>query len=110
MKLSDVITLIGAGYTKEEIEALDLMERGASLNAPEVNTVTDAPKPEAPKPEDPKPEAKPAQDNSELLTAITGLTKALQVSNIRNTPQPAGVADKDIEAKADKALMEIYNL
>lgn len=104
MKLSDVIALIGAGFTKEEIEALDKMD---GVQKPEVETVSD-PAPEAPKPETP-PE--PADNkNEELLAAITGLTKALQVSNIRNTPQPASVADKDIEAKADKALMEIYNL
>lgn len=113
MKLSDVIALIGAGYTKEEIEALDLMERGASQSAPEVNTATEAPKPEAkpePQPEAPKPEA-PKPDNSELLTAINGLTKALQLGNIRNTPQPNEKAtDESVAAKADKALMEIYNL
>lgn len=96
MKLSDVIALIGAGYTKEEIEALDKMDGALK---PEVETMSD------PAPEAPKPETTP-----ELLAAITGLTKALQVSNIRNTPQPASVADNDVEAKADKALMEIYNL
>ena len=48
MKLSDVIALIGAGYTKEEIEALeayDAMHGG------------EQPKPEAPQPEAPQPEA-----------------------------------------------------
>lgn len=116
MKLSEVIALIGAGYTKEEINALEQMD---SVNKPEVETISDpqpeapkpeAPKPEAPKPEAPKPEA-PKQDNSELLTAINGLTKALQLGNIRNTPQPNEKAtNESVAAKADKALMEIYNL
>lgn len=111
MKLSDVIALIGAGYTKAEIEALENMD---STNKPEVETISDpqpeAPKPEASKPEAPKPEA-PKQDNSELLTAINGLTKALQLGNIRNTPQPNEKATNEgVAEKGDKALMEIYNL
>lgn len=105
MKVSDVITLIQAGYTKEEIEAFDLMERGASQSAPEVNTPKPESVPEAPKPEVEQP------NNDKLLDAITGLTKALQVSNIRNTPQPhEQSAEEDVAAKADKTLMEIYNL
>lgn len=108
MKLSDVITLIGAGYTKEEIEAFDLMERGTSTGAPEVNT---APTPEAQKPEAPTPEAQPESvGNKELLDAISGLTKAIQIGNIRNTPQPAESAPDSVEKNADNALMEIYNL
>lgn len=111
MKLSDVIALIGAGYTKAEIEALENMD---SANKPEVETISDpqpeAPKPEAPKPEPPQPEA-PKPDNSELLTAINGLTKALQLGNIRNTPQPNEKSTPEsVAEKADKALMEIYNL
>lgn len=106
MKLSEVIALIGAGYTKAEIEALENMD---SANKPEVETISD-PQPEAPKPEAPQPEA-PKPDNSELLTAINGLTKALQLGNIRNTPQPNEKATGEtVAAKADKALMEIYNL
>ena len=108
MKLSDVIALIGAGYTKEEIEAFDLMERGKSVSAPEVNTPSEAPKPEAPNSEA-KPEVE-QPNNDKLLDAISGLTKALQVSNIRNTPQPNESAVEDVAGKADKALMEIYNL
>lgn len=108
MKVSDVITLIQAGYTKAEIELFEKME---DPTAPSFNN--DA-KPEAPKPESvpetPKPEVE-QPNNDKLLDAITGLTKALQVSNIRNTPQPhEQSAEEDIAAKADKALMEIYNL
>lgn len=109
MKLSEVIALIGAGYTKAEIEALEQMD---SANKPEVETISE-PQPEAkpePQPETPKPEA-PKPDNSELLTAINGLTKALQLGNIRNTPQPNEKSTPEsVAEKADKALMEIYNL
>ena len=108
MKLSDVIALIGAGYTKAEIEAFDAMD-GGEQPKPEAPQ-PEQPKPETPQPEAPQPEA-PKQDNSELLTAINGLTKALQLGNIRNTPQPNEKAtNESVAAKADKALMEIYNL
>ena len=106
MKVSDVITLIQAGYTKAEIELFEKMEDPATPSAK-----TEAPKPEA-QPET-APEAKPEieqPNNDKLLDAITGLTKALQVSNIRNTPQPNESAVEDVAGKADKALMEIYNL
>lgn len=111
MKLSDVIALIGAGYSKAEIEALENMD---SANKPEVETISD-PQPEALKPEALPPEAAKQdnreQDNKELVTAINDLRKALQLGNIRNTPQPN---EKDtpesVAEKADKALMEIYNL
>lgn len=111
MKLSDVIALIGAGYTKAEIEALEAYDatHGGEQPKPEAPQ-PEAPQPEVPKPETPKPET-PKPDNSELLTAINGLTKALQLGNIRNTPQPNEKAtDESVAAKADKALMEIYNL
>lgn len=113
MKLSDVIALIGAGYTKAEIEAFDAMDGGEQPKpeAPQPEAPKpETPQPEAPQPETPKPET-PKPDNSELLTAINGLTKALQLGNIRNTPQPNEKAtDESVAAKADKALMEIYNL
>lgn len=110
MKVSDVITLIQAGYTKAEIELFEKMEDPATPSAK-----TEAPKPETQPETQPEtaPEAKPEVEqpnNDKLLDAITGLTKALQVSNIRNTPQPNESAVEDVAGKADKALMEIYNL
>lgn len=112
MKLSDVIALIGAGYTKEEIEALENMD---SANKPKVETLSEpAPAPDAQKPEA-QPETKPETKaenvgNKELLEAISGLTKAIQIGNIRNTPQPAKSVADSVEKNADNALMEIYNL
>lgn len=106
MKLSDVIALIGAGYTKEEINALENMD---SANKPEVETISE-PQPETPQPEAPQPEA-PKPDNSDLVNAINDLKKALQLGNIRNTPQPSEKSTPEsVAEKADKALMEIYNL
>ena len=99
MKLSEVIALIGAGYTKAEIEAMDAGE--------ETPKQVDDPKPEAePKPE-PKPET-PKADNTELLDAIKSLTAAVQQKNVRNSTQPINT-DTDIKAEADKVLLNLYN-
>ena len=105
MKLSEIIALIGAGYSKAEIEAFEAAETGGKSE--------DKPKPEAkpdPKPETPaKPETPPAVDaNKELLEAIANLTAAVQTRNVRESKQP--ITDKpDIKAEADKVLLNLYN-
>ena len=104
MKLSDVIALIGAGYTKAEIDALEA--GGASQETPETEAKPE-PQPEA-KPE-PKPEAK-TTDNKELLDAITSLTAAVQARNVRESKQPAEIEKpKDIMKDADDVLLNLYN-
>lgn len=101
MKLSEVIALIGAGYTKAEIEA---METGAEKETPKQVA---EPKPEAEAKPEPKPE--PAKtDNSELLDAIKNLTAAVQQKNVRNSTQPIDT-NTDIKAEADKVLLNLYN-
>ena len=92
MKLSEVIALIGAGYTKAEIEA---MEAGEAKK--ETPKQVDEPKPEPPK-----------ADNSELLDAIKSLTAAVQQKNVRNSTQPIDT-NTDIKAEADKVLLNLYN-
>lgn len=84
MKISEVISLLKAGYSKKEIEELRAAENVApaiKASAPEPE-----PEPEAPAIIDP-PAAAPAvpgPDNSEILQAIKDLTKTLQTQNIRN--------------------------
>lgn len=101
MKLSDVIALIGAGYTKAEIDAL---EAGT--------TATETPETEAkpePQPEQ-KPEPKPqtVDTNKELLDAIASLTAAVQTRNVRESRQP--IEDKpNLKDEADKVLLNLYN-
>ena len=107
MKLSDIIALIGAGYTKAEIDALEA--GGASQETPETEAKPE-PQPE-PKPE-PKPEAKPAptsaDTNKELLDAIANLTAAVQTRNVRESKQP--IEDKpNYKEEADKVLLNLYN-
>lgn len=107
MKLSEVIALIGAGYTKAEIDALEA--GNVEKETPETEAKPE-PKPEA-KPE-PKPEPKPtsADNNKELLDAITNLTAAVQARNVRESKQPAEVEKpKDIMKEADNVLLNLYN-
>ena len=101
MKLSEVIALIGAGYTKAEIEA---METGAEKEAPKQ---VDDPKPKTEVKPEPKPET-PKADNTELLDAIKSLTAAVQQKNVRNSTQPIDT-NTDIKAEADKVLLNLYN-
>ena len=103
MKLSDVIALIGAGYTKAEIDALEA--GGVTQETPETEA-----KPE-PQPE-PKPEPKPEQTNAnkELMDAITNLTAAVQARNVRESKQPAEIEKpKDIMKEASDVLLNLYN-
>lgn len=103
MKLSEVIALIGAGYTKAEIEA---MEKGdAGKETPK--QVDEPKKPETETKPEPKPET-PKTDNSELLDAIKSLTAAVQQKNVRNSTQPIDT-DTDIKKEADKVLLNLYN-
>lgn len=102
MKLSEVIALIGAGYTKAEIEA---METGAEKETPK--QVDEPKKPETEAKPEPKPET-PKSENSELLDAIKSLTAAVQQKNVRNSTQPIDT-DTDIKKEADKVLLNLYN-
>ena len=95
MKLSDVITLIGAGYSKEEIEAMEYFEQ----------TQEPAPAPA----QDQTPAPAPAQD-PELLKAIKDLTAAVQHSNVVNSSQPDQLTDAQRAAQeADKILTRFCN-
>lgn len=103
MKLSEVIALIGAGYTKAEIEAMD-----AGEVEKETPKQVDNPKPEAEAKPEPKPEPAAKADNAELLDAIKNLTAAVQQKNVRNSTQPIDT-NTDIKAEADKVLLNLYN-
>lgn len=102
MKLSEVIALIGAGYTKADIEAMEAGDAGK-----ETPKQATEPKPEAEVKPEPKPEPQKT-DNSELLDAIKSLTAAVQQKNVRNSTQPINT-DTDIKAEADKVLLNLYN-
>lgn len=83
MKLSDVMDLIHAGYTKEEISAME------GYTTEEVTvTVQETPeeKPEEKPVPAPAPTQEPARDEryDELLAAFQKLTNTIQASNILN--------------------------
>lgn len=104
MTLSDVIALIGAGYSKADIEAMEAQDQieNPSPAAPEVQPAPAAPQaPEA-------PAAAPASD-PELLEAIKALTAAVQHNNVVTSTQPGGVAPPDALAEADKLLTRFCN-
>ena len=114
MKLSEVITLIGAGYTKEDIEAMTtqenlevvvgkVVEPEAPAAEPEKPAEAPAPKLEDSMQVDPKP-VELGADNAEVLKAIKDLTKAIQASNVRTAANPDPVSAAE---KADEILKSI---
>lgn len=94
MKLEDILTLVKAGYTREEIDKLETPEAPAGHTAPPSET-PETPKPaeapeETPKPaapEAPKPES---VGNDQVLGAINALTAAIQKMNVQNASIPGG--------------------
>jgi len=106
MKLDEIITLLNAGYTKDEIQALEIPEN-KPIPAPAGDPTGDPQEPPAapaaPDQEQPAaPAAPPAApvlngtDNAEVtkyiaqLTAqVSSLTKQIQNSNLLNAQQPA---------------------
>lgn len=104
MKVSEVIQLIGAGYTKEEIAAMEAQQEPVSAPegaAPEVPASDPAPAPAA-APADPAP-------NQDLLDAIRTLTAAVQHNNKIMTPQPDNIVPDDVQKQADEILTKFLN-
>lgn len=104
MKVSEVIQLIGAGYTKEEIAAMEAAQEPAA--DPE------SPAPAAPAPDPvPAPAAAPADPapTQDLLDAIRTLTAAVQHNNKINTPQPESIVPEDVQKQADEILTKFCN-
>ena len=89
MKATEILALINAGYTKAEIDAMELPET-AAVPDPDPEPVPEAePEPEkdAPKPEPVKPN--PVNPEIQALTKqINDLVSAIQKSNLLSTNQP----------------------
>lgn len=89
MKATEILQLIGAGYTKADIEAMELPETAAVPDpVPEpVPEAEPAPVKEAPLPEPEKPN--PVNPEIQALTKqINDLVSAIQKSNLLNTKMP----------------------
>lgn len=103
MKVSEVIQLIRAGYTKEEIAAMEAQQEPVAAPedaAPEAPAPDPAPAPAAPA--DPIP-------NQDLLDAIRTLTAAVQHNNKIMTPQPDNIVPDDVQKQADEILTKFCN-
>lgn len=102
MKTSEILALIGAGYTKAEIDAMDAGENGKpEAETPKTETEL---KPEPVKVEESKPDT-----NAELLEAIRGLTALVQKNNVRDKAQPAEAVKTDVKKDVDDLLLNLYN-
>ena len=105
MKVSEVIQLIGAGYTKEEIAAMEAQQEPVAAPdsaAPEAPAPDPAPTAPAAAPADPAP-------NQDLLDAIRTLTAAVQHNNKILTPQPDNIVPDDVQKQADEILTKFLN-
>lgn len=98
MNVEQIIKLLDAGYTKEDIEK---MNQPAAEPAPQEEKQPEpAPAPEA-KPEEKKPESEPV--NNQMLKELQDLKKAVYAMNIMNSSQPGQPESvDDILAKALK--------
>lgn len=102
MKLSEILTLVGAGYTRQEIDEMAAQEAGEPEPAPAAPAAPD------PEPAAAPPAAEPQRD-PELLEAIKSLTAAVQHRNVINSAQPASTEAGNALADADKILTKFCN-
>lgn len=92
MSYKDIIILLSAGYTKEEISGMDDAQ-------PDPQQAPAAPQPEpqpdqpAPQPEQPDPAAIPQPEQPDLLAAIRELTAAVQANNRAASDMGANIID-----------------
>ena len=102
MKTEEILKLIDAGYTKEEIIA---MEQPEELE----------PTPEEPTPEEPQPEEQPAEQKElaevrqELKTTqqqLADLVKQMQRNNLANASVNI-LPENDLDKKTDEAMAEL---
>lgn len=103
MSYKDIIILLSAGYTKEEISGMDADQPDPAASTqpapqPEAQPAPAAPQPEpqpdaqpAPQPE-PQPDAQPAPQ-PDLLAAIRELTAAVQANNRAAADMGANIID-----------------
>ena len=87
MKYEEIIKLLDAGYSREEIMAMN------------TDPKPEDPKPEDPKPEDPKPEETGMSELvKEMRDALTEMKKEFTAFNIMSSRQPEEKTPEDIIA------------
>ena len=119
MKVDQVIRLLEAGYSKEEIQQMDQGNQETAKQEPaaepqEQETEPAAAEPEpasAPEEKGPAAETAPDPKTNERLDGIEKqlkqLIKSIQASNVRRDSY--GSAGEDIESQADKAMAALIS-
>lgn len=101
MNVEQIIKLLDAGYTKEDIEKMNQPAEDQKKD-PEPDQKKD-PEPETKpdtKPEEKKPDSEPV--NNQMLKELQDLKKAVYAMNIMQSAQPEQQSVDDILAKALK--------
>lgn len=102
MTLEQTITLLEAGYTKEEILALDAPQEPAPAE-PEPAPAEPEPAPADPEPT-PAPQNDALQDVLKELAAVKVTLKGLQANNIRS----AEGGKETVRLTADKVIEDFF--
>ena len=102
MKSEDIIKLLDAGYTKEEIKAME--------TEPEVKPEQELPEQEV-KPEQELPEPEVQTDDTsvrieQMQNQINNLIKQMQLNNLKSASVNI-LPEDDLERKTDEAMAEL---
>ena len=92
MKSDDILKLINAGYTKEDIEAMDV-----SVEAPAEEKKVEVKE---------EPKEQPKSELQLLAEQITALTKIVMENKVAKEEPTEDVASKKEDPKADNAVIE----
>lgn len=103
MTLEQTITLLEAGYTKEEILALEAPQEPAPAPEPEPAPAEPEPAPADPEPA-PAPQNDALQDVLKELAAVKVTLKGLQANNIRS----AEGGKETVRLTADKVIEDFF--
>ena len=102
MKSEDIIKLLDAGYTKEEIKAMEI--------EPEVKPEQEQPEQEVkPEQEQPEQEVKPDDTSvriEQMQNQINNLIKQMHLNNLKSASVNI-LPEDDLERKTDEAMAEL---
>lgn len=102
MELTDILSLVKAGYTREEIEKMENPGTPDPVPAPVVEPVKEPEPVPAPAPQPEQQEAQPTM--AELMQSMAKLTSAIQANAIAQSVIPSGISNPP---KAEDMLAEI---
>lgn len=102
MQMKDILDLVNAGFTKEEILKITSTEEKKPEEKKQEEMKPEEKKPEEKKPEEKKPEEKKADNVDALKAQIDELTKAIQGLNIAHS-----TGGKPEESTVDDTLFNL---